>query len=217
MTTRRAAKKQRIETGPLMYRTAICVWPILSFLHCAEAFAPMPKGGALDQWVASKDDPLSTHTTQTHASSITADVSPLPAVHECSNCGAAFDSRNGLFRHLRSDSDAGCGQKAGLVGLETIRVALLVGYDAATVSPNDATGTSCGSDPSSAVRFGNKIKEALAQGMKSVFKINRFVGSSQSSIACARSDVLAQDPVCSAAGDVLIVTLKAPAMSMEDY
>lgn len=177
----------------------------------------MPKGGALDRWVASKDDPLLTHTTQMHASSITTDVSPLPAVHECSNCGAAFDSRNDLFRHLRSDSDAGCGQKAGLVGLETIRVALLVGYDAAAISPDDAKGTSRGNDPSSAVRFGNKIKEALEQGMQSVFKTAHIVGSSQSSIACARSDVLAQDPVCSAAGDVLIVTLKAPAMSMEDY
>ena len=51
-----------------------------------------------------------------------------------------------------------------------------------------------------------EIKEELEQGMQCVYKTAHIVGSSQSSIACARSDVLAQDPVCSAAGDVLIVT-----------
>mmetsp|Transcript_24736 Transcript_24736/g.71418 ORF Transcript_24736/g.71418 Transcript_24736/m.71418 type:complete len:771 (-) Transcript_24736:236-2548(-) len=230
---------------PAIFCIVVRAWPILSFLRgTAVAFAPHPQG-ALDRYMyrwTSADVPVPlVHVPQQLRASTTASAddsaSTASPVHEyeCSHCGAPFGTRNELFRHLRSDDGdgdrdgGGCRQKAGLAGgldrLETVRVALLVGYDAAACNDARDAGGTC-SSPSS-VLFGNKIKEAFEQGMRSALgpvpegvhdggASIRIVGSSQSSIARARSGVLAQDPVCSAAGDVVVVNIKVPALLMED-
>ena len=164
------------------------------------------------------------------------DATAAPAAFACHFCHSPFASRNAVFRHLRADgcsSDNPCSPGDGTDPIVKQSIAILFGY--VNNNSNNNQGGSHSNDANSPTNdkstmipvnewAGQQVYKAVQEMIRNYNNNNNNHGDddepttrinldfrlqesrTQSSMARLRSRILQQDPDCSAAGDVLLVT-----------
>ena len=145
-------------------------------------------------------------------------TSKAEEVVKCHFCHTPFASRNAVFRHLRTDgctSENPCTPGSGDDTIVKQSIAILFGY----VDNNSKESNDDDDDVPMNEWAGQKVFEAVQeaihkynhdnndkenQQLKLDFRLQE--SRTQSSVARQRSRILQQEPDCSAAGDVLIIT-----------
>ena len=136
---------------------------------------------------------------------------------KCHFCNTPFASRNAVFRHLRSDgctSDNPCSPGSGADTIVKQSIAILFGYvdntrkesdDHDNVPMNDWAGQRVFEAVQETIhKYNNDSNDNGNQQLRLDFRLQE--SRTQSSVARQRSRILHQEPDCSAAGDVLIIS-----------
>lgn len=136
----------------------------------------------------------------------------------CVHCSKVFETRNALFRHIRTDSE--CSIKSatgGQIELVKTSIAFQFGYtDFIDTETNDLNHA----EASKAAQAGTKIQLLLIEKLKkmaqTVFNNEdatckiEILGTTQSSLAKLRHRSLSQESSCAAEGDVLFINVLVP-------
>lgn len=141
-------------------------------------------------------------------------VQPSEIIHSCEFCEESFQSRNALFRHLKTSPD--CSVQANLVDNQVKTIALALKFSYHRVSPITKDGDI------EALSGGEILQKAVVTALEEyVAKFNtdapvEILGSSQSSLARLRHSSLNQEEGCMAAGDNMVLRIEGPQLSFGD-
>ena len=130
-------------------------------------------------------------------------------LNECKFCSSNFDSRNALFRHVRTDPSCSTRANGGIPDdrlVTTIRHMLALQFS--------YWGADCRADLA-----GDALAEAAKLAIEGYLHDNmnftnasvQYISSTQSSVTKMRHRALSQEDGCAASGDVMILSVQAPA------
>lgn len=137
----------------------------------------------------------------------------------CNFCGMQFTSRNAMFKHLRSSTD--CHQQRANEGSGSVTlppnyidlpkrtVAIQFGYQHMLLESGETTQCSANEVAAEAVR------SAFLASLQTLGGVEPQ-GTTYSSAARLRHVALAQEPLCAAASDVLVINFRASIIVAED-
>ena len=215
--------------GPLDRLTM--VWMSLALLFAAAgglqsspAFRPSLHSTLAPSWASPSTHPPTLRRASATAPGPVEEVGPehtgrdRATTHQCGFCGVVFESRNALFRHLRSDP--GCAPLANPGRSAALRpaavrqtVAFLFAYDSAPA----VDGTLHHRTPEAELA-GARLREAVGAALATHFRRDRgldvdveIVSSTQTTTAGLRHRALSQEIGAAAAGDVMVMSFLAPA------